>query len=142
MYKMTQTYTDYDGNQRTEDFYFHLTKAEITEMDFLEDGGLQKTIEKIIATQDRKALIDIFKKLVIGAYGEKSADGRRFMKTDEIRRNFTETEAYSEIFMKLATDDNEASKFINNIIPKDLQEEAKKMENVVSIDDKIAASNN
>lgn len=140
MYKMTETYEDYDGNQRTEDFYFHLTKAEIMEMDFLEDGGLQRTIEKIVATQDRKGLIEIFKKLVIGAYGEKSADGRRFMKNDEIRRNFMETEAYSQIFMKLATDDKEASNFINNIIPKDLQEEAKKLDNVVDTNDKIAAS--
>lgn len=138
MYKMTETFEDYEGNNRTENFYFHLTKAEIMEMDFLEDGGLQKTIEKIIATQDRKALIEIFKKLVIGAYGEKSADGRRFMKNDEIRKNFTETEAYSQIFMKLAIDDKEAAAFVNGILPKDLQEEAQK----ASMENKIAASTN
>ena len=138
MYKMTETFEDYEGASRTEDFYFHLTKAEIMEMDFLEDGGLQKTIEKIVATQDRKALIEIFKKLVIGSYGEKSADGRRFMKNDDIRKNFTETEAYSQIFMKLATDDKEATAFINGILPKDLQEEVKKQ----NMENKIAAATN
>mgnify|MGYP003294226651 CR=1 FL=1 len=88
MYKMTETYTDYDGNERTEDFYFHVTKAEIMEMDFLEEGGLQKTVERITATQDRKALMELFKGIVIMAYGEKSPDGRRFMKNEEIKKNF------------------------------------------------------
>lgn len=134
MYKITETYTDYDGNQRTEDFYFHLTKAEIMEFDFLQQGGMEKMIEKIISTQDRKSLIEIFKTLVIGAYGEKSMDGRRFMKNDEVKQSFIETEAYSQIFMRLATDAKAASEFINNIIPKDLQGELKKeQEKVVSI---------
>lgn len=136
MYKMTETYTDYDGNERTEDFYFHVTKAEIMEMDFLEEGGLQKTVERITATQDRKALMELFKGIVIMAYGEKSPDGRRFMKNEEIKKNFTETEAYSNIFVKLATDSKAASEFINNIVPKDIQDEAAK----ISMDNKIASS--
>lgn len=134
MYKITETYVDYDGNKRTEDFYFHLTKAEIMEFDFLQQGGMEKMVEKIISTQDRKSLIEIFKTLVIGAYGEKSMDGRRFMKNDEVKQSFIETEAYSQIFMRLATDAKSASEFINNIIPKDLQGELKKeQEKVVSI---------
>lgn len=136
MYKMTETYKDYDGNERTEDFYFHVTKAEIMEMDFIEEGGLQRTIERIMATQDRKALLDMFKRIVILAYGEKSSDGRRFMKDEQIKRNFTETEAYSNIFMKLATDSQAAGDFINNIIPDDMKEEAAKL----SMDNKIASA--
>lgn len=136
MYKMTETYTDYDGNERTEDFYFHVTKAEIMEMDFLEEGGLQKTVERIMSTQDRKALLELFKGIVIRAYGKKSPDGRRFMKNEEIKKDFTETEAYSNIFIKLATDSKAASKFINNIVPKDIQDEAAK----ISMDNKITSS--
>ena len=138
MYKMTEKYEDYNGNQREEDFYFHITKAELMEIDFIMEGGLQKTIEKIISTQDKKALIEIFKKLVVAAYGEKSADGRRFMKNDEVKKNFTETEAYSQIFMKLATDDKEANAFIAGVMPKDLQEEAKRIE----MENKIASATN
>lgn len=136
MYKITETYTDYDGNERTEDFYFHVTKAEIMEMDFLEEGGLQKTVERITSTQDRKGLLDLFKSVVIMAYGEKSPDGRRFIKSKEVKDNFTETEAYSNIFMRLATDSKLAAEFINNIVPKDLQEEAAKQ----SMNNKIASA--
>lgn len=136
MYKITETYTDYDGNERTEDFFFHVTKAEIMEMDFFEEGGLQKTMEKIMGQQNRQRLMEIFKKIVIMAYGEKSADGRRFMKSEEIKKAFTETEAYSNIFIRLATDSKAAAEFINNIVPKDLQEEAAK----VSMENKITSA--
>lgn len=136
MYKITETYTDYEGNERTEDFFFHVTKAEIMEMDFVEEGGLAKTVERIMATRDKKALLELFKSIVILAYGEKSADGRRFMKNEEIKKNFTETEAYSNIFVRLATDSKAASDFINNIVPADVQEEAAK----ISMDNKIASS--
>lgn len=136
MYKITETYVDYDGNERTEDFFFHVTKTEIMEMDFLEEGGLQKTVEKIMSTQDRKGLLELFKSIVIMAYGEKSADGRRFIKNQEVKDNFTQTEAYSNIFIRLATDSKLATEFINNIVPKDLQEEAAKQ----SMNNKIASA--
>ena len=120
MLKKTKTYTDYNGIERTEDFYFNLTKAECVEMNLTTEGGLAAFLEKIVRTNNVPELIKQFKELVIAAYGEKSADGRRFMKNDEIRRAFMETEAYSDIFMELATDANAAIEFVNGIVPKDL----------------------
>lgn len=128
MLKKTMTYTDFDGNQRTEDFYFNLTKAELTEMEFSTNAGFVKTIEKIIATQDQKQLIEIFKDIVLKAYGEKSLDGRRFVKTQEVKDNFAQTQAYSDLFMELATDANAASEFFNSIVPQELLEESKKVD--------------
>lgn len=120
MLKKTITYTDYNDNERTEDFYFNISKAELTEMELSTVGGLTELIEKIVNTQDGPKLVKIFKDLVLNAYGEKSADGKRFVKTEEIRNAFAQTEAYSELFMELATDANAASAFINGIMPKDL----------------------
>lgn len=117
MLKKTMTYTDYDGNERTEDFYFNLTKAEITEMEMSHDGGLVKLIEKIVAEQDVKRIIEIFKDLILNAYGEKSADGRRFIKNAEIREAFSQTEAFSDLFMELASNADVAAAFVNGIIP-------------------------
>lgn len=120
MLKKRIKYTDYDGNEREEDFYFNLTKAEITEMELSTEGGLQNLIEKIIDAKDTPQIIQFFKKIILTAYGEKSPDGRRFIKSDEISTAFTQTPAYSELFMELATDEVAASAFINGIIPKDL----------------------
>lgn len=117
MLKKTVTYTDYNGNERTEDFYFNLTKAECVEMNLSTAGGLDAYLQKIIDTKDVPALITQFKDLVLKAYGEKSADGRRFMKDDEIRRAFAETEAYSVIFMELVADADAAAAFVNGIVP-------------------------
>lgn len=117
MLKKTITYTDYNQVERTEDFYFNLTKAEIMEMELGTSGGLSAMIEKIVAAKDGPTIIKVFKDLVLKAYGEKSPDGRRFMKTPEITEAFAQTEAYSQIFMELATDDEAAAKFVNGIIP-------------------------
>lgn len=117
MIKKTLTYTDFDGNERTEDFYFNLTQAEITEMEMSFNGGLIKTIEKIVSEQNAKAIIEIFKDLVLKAYGEKSLDGRRFVKNDEVKEAFSQTQAYSDLFMELATDADAAAKFVNGIVP-------------------------
>lgn len=117
MLKKTITYTDYNGSKRTEDFYFNLTKAEITQMEMSMNGGLSKMIEKIVQTNDMKRIVEIFKDLILKAYGEKSNDGKRFIKNQEIREAFSQTEAYSELFMELATDPNAATAFINGIIP-------------------------
>lgn len=118
MLKKTVTYTDYNGVERTEDFYFNLTKAEITEMELSTEGGLEAMIRKIVAEKNAPAIIKIFKELVLKAYGEKSPDGRRFIKNDEVRDAFSQTEAYSEIFMELATDADAAAAFVNGITPK------------------------
>ncbi len=118
MLKKTMTYVDYDGNQRTEDFYFNLTKAEIMEMNLSASGGLDKMIAKIVAEQDGAKIVEIFKKIVLGAYGEKSLDGKRFIKNPELSEAFSQTEAYSDLFMELATDAEKAAEFINGIVPK------------------------
>lgn len=125
MLKKTIKYTDYDGNEREEDFYFNLTKAEVLEMEMMTEGSLTKTIQKIVQTKDMPSIIKLFKELLLKAYGEKSADGKRFIKTDEVRNNFASTEAYSNLFMELATDAEAAAAFVNGIIPKDLADKVK-----------------
>jgi hypothetical protein len=122
MIKKTVTYTDYNGFERTEDFYFNLTKAEVMTMQFSTAGGLDVMLKKLVATNDTPSIIKVFKDLVLDAYGVKSPDGRRFIKNDEVRADFEQTEAYSIIFMELATDDKLAAEFINGIVPKDLAE--------------------
>ena len=134
MLKKTIAYTDYNGVERKEDFYFNLSKAEIMEMEMSTSGGLTEMISKIVAAQDTPAIIKLFKDLVLKAYGEKSLDGKRFVKIDEngipLSRAFSQTEAYSVLFMELATDAEAASEFVNGIVPADVskaaQEEAKK----------------
>ena len=117
MLKKTITYTDYNDVERTEDFYFNLTKAELLEMEMGAVGGLSGMIEKIVSAKDAPAIIKVFKELVLKAYGEKSADGKRFIKSKEISDAFAQTEAYSQLFMELATDADAASKFVNGIAP-------------------------
>lgn len=117
MLKKTITYTDYNQVERTEDFYFNLSKAEIMEMEMGTSGGLAEMIEKIVAAKDAPAIIKVFKDLILKAYGEKSPDGKRFIKSEELSAAFAQTEAYSQLFMELATDADAASKFINGIIP-------------------------
>jgi hypothetical protein len=111
------TFTDYDGNKRTEDFYFNLSRAEITEMEMSYDGGLVRMIEKIVAAQDSKRIIEIFKDLILKSYGEKSPDGKHFFKSKELSEAFSQTEAYSDLFMELAMNAEAASTFVNGIIP-------------------------
>lgn len=117
MLKKTVTYVDYNGVERTEDLYFNLTKAEIMEMEMGISGGLSEQITKVIEAKDNVSILKIFKDLVLKSYGEKSPDGRRFMKSEEIRTAFSQTEAYSNIFMELATDAKAASAFVNGIMP-------------------------
>lgn len=120
MIKKTITYVDYNGVERTEDFYFNLTRAEITEMELSTVGGLAERIQEIVNKKDAPAIMELFKELILKSYGEKSADGKRFMKTDKIREEFSQTEAYSELFMELATDDKAAAAFVNGIVPGNL----------------------
>lgn len=120
MLKKTITYTDYNGNERTEDFYFNLSKAEIMEMEMSTTGGLTEMIQKIVAAQDAPAIIKVFKEIILKAYGEKSPDGKRFIKSEELSTAFSQTEAFSQLFMELATDADAAAKFVNGIIPVDL----------------------
>ena len=123
MYKKTITYPDYNGEDRTEDFFFNLTKAELAELNLSVDGGYASYIERIVAAKDIPTLSRIFKELVLMSYGEKSADGKRFIKRHDGQRladEFVETEAYSELYMELITDEKAAAEFVNSIIPQQL----------------------
>lgn len=117
MLKKTITYTDYNGVERTEDHYFNLTKAEIMEMEMSTTGGLTEMIQRIVAAKDAPAIIKVFKDLILKAYGVKSPDGKRFIKSKEISDAFSQTEAYSQLFMELATDADAAAEFVNGIVP-------------------------
>lgn len=124
MYKYTVKYTDFNGTERVEDFYFHLTKAELLDMNMSSSGGLLEVIKKIVESKDTNELIKLFKQTIIMSYGIKSDDGKKFRKSDEIRADFMSTEAYSEIYMELATNAEKASEFINGILPADLAKAA------------------
>ena len=124
MLKETIKYTDYNGVERTEDFWFHLSKAELMEWEMGATGGLTEMIKRIVDAQDAPAIIKIFKELVLKAYGQKSPDGKRFIKSEELATEFSQTEAYSQLFMELATDADKAAAFVNGIMPSDVAEKA------------------
>lgn len=117
MLKKVIKFTDYNGTEREEEFYFNLTKAEAIEMQLSTEGGLAERMQRIIAAQKTSELIKAFKDLILDAYGVKSEDGRRFIKNDEVRDEFAQTEAYSILFMELATDADKAAEFVNGILP-------------------------
>ena len=128
MYKKTITYEDFLGVERTEDFYFNLTKAEIIEwLSTNAEYTLDQVIEHMTKKMDVKGLMEATKQLIYMAYGEISIDGRRFIKNQEVKDNFMETNAYSDLFMELATNAEAAAEFFNGIIPKDLAKEANKI---------------
>ena len=121
MFKKTMTYTDYNGEKRTEDFYFNMNRAEVTEMELSIDGGLSAMIQRVTESKDVPTIIQIFKDLVLRSYGKKSPDGRRFIKSKELSEEFSQTEPYSDLFMELATDSAKAAAFVNGIMPQDSQ---------------------
>lgn len=114
----TITWTDYNGNERTEDFYFDLSQAEAFEMELSEKGGLTEMCKRIVAAQDGPTIIKVFKEMILKSYGEKSPDGREFVKGEELSRKFSQTGAYSKLFMELATNAEAAAEFANGITPK------------------------
>ncbi len=128
MFKKTIKYTDYNGVEREEDFYFDLNSAEITEMELSQEGGMSNLIKKITDAKDMPSLIKLFKDLILKAYGEKSADGKYFIKDPELSKKFTYTAAYPILFMELATDENKATEFINSIVPQEAAEKVKELE--------------
>lgn len=123
MLKKTISYTDYNGVDRIEDFYFNLSKAEVAEMELTTVGGYTAMVRRIMETQDLPSIIKIFKELILMSYGEKSADGKRFIKSKEISDAFSQTEAYSTLFIELASDSKAAAEFINGISPVEISEE-------------------
>lgn len=124
-------YTDYNGVDREEPFYFNLSKAEIMEMEMSTVGGFAEMVQKIVDAQDIPTLIKVFKDLILKAYGEKSADGKGFLKLDEegrpLSRKFVQSKAYSVLFMELSTNTEAATAFINGIVPADIAKEAEKI---------------
>lgn len=131
MIKKTITYTDYNGNEKTKDYYFNLTEAEIAEMYYSEAGSFVNYIHRIVEAEDGKKIVEVYKELLLKSYGEKSLDGEYFMKTDEMRKKFACSEAYSKLFMELATDDKAAAEFINGVVPKSVSDTATETANVV-----------
>ena len=130
MVKKTVTYTDFNGNVRTEEKYFNLTQFELAEMDLGVSGvagGLLGLLKQIVKTKDQKMIVEYVKKIVLMSYGEKSADGRQFVKSEEIRNGFAPTEAFSKIFMELANDDKKFVEFIKGILPKELLDKASEL---------------
>lgn len=123
MVSKTITYTDYQGTERTETFFFNLTKAELIEMEYSTTGGLSAMIDKLISAIDIPEIIKIFKELIQKSYGVVSADGRRFIKNEEELLKFTQTEAYSELFIELSSNADFASEFITAIMPSVNEEE-------------------
>jgi hypothetical protein len=125
--KKTITYEDFNGETVSEDFFFHLSKAELVELEMSQKGGLSEALERIIAAEDAKSIIKEFKNIILTSYGKRSDDGRRFIKNQELRDEFESTEAYSTLFMELVTDPNAAAEFVNGVIPKGMAEEAAKV---------------
>lgn len=128
MLKKTITYTDFNGEKRTEDFYFNLSKAELTEMQLSVNGGMTEYLNKIVNSQDNVEIFNIFKTIVFKAIGEKSIDGKRFIKKQDIRDSFEQSEAYSELLITLLQNPDEAAKFIDALIPQDLKQPVEKLE--------------
>ena len=130
MLKKVIKYVDYNGVERTEDCYFNLSKAEIMEMEMSVDGGLVEKLDKIVKSKNGPEIMKTFKELILKAYGVKSDDGRRFIKSKKLSEEFEQTEAYSNLFMELL-DANKAAEFVNGIIPSDInvsEEDIKKIE--------------
>lgn len=124
MLKKTIKYTDFNGVDREEDFYFNLTEAELAEMNLMTKGGLKGYLEAIINTQDTPAIAELFKTIINKAYGVKSPDGRKFTKSPEILEDFIYTQAYSNLYMSLIADADAAASFVNGIIPKNIADQA------------------
>lgn len=118
MLKKTITFIDFNDEARTEDFYFNLTRSEITMMEMSEEGGLVEKINRIVARKDGAEIMKVFEDVIAKAYGEKSADGRQFVKSPELSKAFSQTPAYDILFMELVTDPDQAAAFINAITPK------------------------
>ena len=119
MLKKTIKFTDYNGEEREEDFYFNMTRAEIAEMEMSVPGGFSAMVERISKEKDTKSIVSVFKDLILRSYGKRSDDGRRFIKSKELSEEFSQTEAYSELFMELASDATSAAAFVNGITPQE-----------------------
>lgn len=117
MIKKRMTYEDFNGETRTEDFWFHMSEVDLLEMDSKYPGGMQGFIQKMIDTQDAAEMFKLAKEIIELSYGQKSLDGRTFEKSPELTRSFTQTQAYVDLFMEIGTDADKAAEFIKGIMP-------------------------
>ena len=131
MLMKTIEYVDYNGVPRKETHHFNYSEAEITEMELSTAGGLSEMIKKVIEAQDGPSIMKLFKDIILGSYGIKSPDGKQFIKSDELSKQFSQTEAYSKLFMELVTDADAAAEFVNGIVPKNAAKAAKNAETPV-----------
>lgn len=121
MLTKTITWTDWNGTTRTEDFLFNLTRTELTKMEMKYPGGLIATVNKLVKSENNALVLEIFNDIIMTAYGEKDADGRRFVKNNgELAEAFSETGAYDALFTELVSVEGAAAAFIKGIMPKDI----------------------
>lgn len=125
MLKKTITYEDYNGETQTEDFFFNLTRAELMEMELKTEGGMEQMIDKMTKEEDTAKIIEMFKEIIITAYGVKSLDGKKFRKRQEDKEDFLDSAAYDALFVELISNPDEAAAFVSGIIPSDVSEQAK-----------------
>ena len=126
MLKRTIKYEDFDGNEQEELFYFNISKPELIALEVDHPKGFGAWMEEVMKAKDNKTLMEQFKRIVLLAYGEKSEDGRNFVKNDELKAKFESSAAYISLFTELAMDDNAAAEFLLGVLPKDMTEESRK----------------
>lgn len=122
MIKKRIKYTDFNGVEREEDFYFNISKAELVEMESSRANGFAEYLKRIVEKEDVGSIVGEFKAIILLAYGEKSDDGKRFIKSEELSKAFSETNAFSELFITLASDTEVAATFINGVMPSDMRD--------------------
>ena len=126
MLKQEITYEDFNGDTRTETFYFNYTRPELLEWELSEKGGMRKMMQEIVKAEAQKEIVDVFKTFLLNAYGEKSDDGRKHKKTQELKDDFASSAAYAAFYMQLAEDADLAARFINGVVPKGMAQELTK----------------
>lgn len=124
MLKKTITFKDFNDEEVSEDHYFHLSKAELIELEMSVHGGFSDWMKAVVAAEDGTTIMTEFKKIILSSYGVRSEDGRRFIKNQDLREMFESSEAYSSLFVELVTDADAAAEFISGIIPTDMAKEA------------------
>jgi hypothetical protein len=120
MLKREISYEDLDGNKVTDTFYFNLFKGELVDLELSAQDGFGVMLQRIIQAKNAKLLVEEFKKLILMSYGKKSEDGKRFIKSAELREEFSQTAAFDALFMELSTDETAAATFVQGVIPKDM----------------------
>lgn len=126
MFTIERTYKDFLGQERTEKFYFNYTTAELVNMRFSVNGGLENLLQDMLDKQDGVQIMQTIRKVILSAYGEMSLDGREFVKSEEISKRFESTQAYSDLYMELITNPEKAANFINSLLPEEVKEEMAK----------------